>query len=169
MKKGWFLLSWTLAFCLLLIWCTNNGISKKEAQDIALQDAQRVRSDVVFTKTELNRDDKVYEIEFTAWENEFKYEIDAKNGEIKIDDDFAVYTEKDAKTTAVIDAGFSEDAVTFLETKTVEIDDKTHHLVKFVDEGGKMCTYTISAVDGSIYSSNCEQSDYREKDDTEIE
>lgn len=167
MKKGIVLLGWAFALCLLLIGCSNGNISKKEAQDIALQDAQRTRSEVIFTKTVLNRDDKVYEIEFTAWENEFEYEIDAKNGEIKIDDDFAVYTEKDAKSTAVIDAWFSEDAVTFLETRTVEIDDKTHHIVKFVDEGGKMCTYTISAIDNSIYNSNCEQSDYRKKDDIE--
>lgn len=167
MKKGWFLLSWTLAFCLLLIWCTNNGISKKEAQDIALQDAQRTRSEVVFTKTELNRDDKVYEIEFTAGEYEYEYEIDAKNGEIKIDEDFVAYTEKDAKNTAFTDAWYTEDEVTLLETRTIDIEDKMHYMVKFVDEGGKMCTYTISAVDGSIYNSNCEQSDYREKDDVE--
>lgn len=165
MKKGVVLLSWAFALCLLLIWCSNGNISKKDAQDIALQDAHVTRADVVFTKTELNREDKVYEIEFTVWENEFEYEIDAKNGEIKIDDDFAVYTEKDAKSIAVVDAWLSEDAVTFLETKTVEIEDKTHHVVKFVDEWGKMCDYAISAIDGSIYDSKCEQSDYREKDE----
>ena len=166
MKKGWFLLSWTLAFCLLLIWCTNNGISKKEAQDIALADANWTRSDVVFTKTEYDREDKIYEIEFTAkWEYEYEYEIYAKNWEIKIDEDFILYTDVDAQNIAFTDAGYTEDMVTLLSNNTVEIDDKAHYRVKFVDEWWKMCDYTISAIDGTIYDSNCEQTDYREKDE----
>lgn len=172
MKKGWFLLSWTLALCLLLIWCTNNGISKKEAQNIALADANWTRSDVVFTKTEYNRENKIYEIEFTAIgedkkEYEYEYEIDAKNGEIKIDEDFAVWTDVDAQKTAFTDAGYTEDMVTLISNNPVEIEDKAYYRVKFVDEGGKMCDYTISAIDGTIYDSDCKQTDYREKDDVE--
>ena len=55
--------------------------------------------------------------------------------------------------------------MTLLETRTIDIEDKMHYMVKFVDEGGKMCNYTISAISGTIYSSECEQTDYREKDE----
>lgn len=76
------LITWTYA---LLAWC-GNYISKKEAQNAAILDAGFERNQVVFTDTELNREEWTYEIEFIAnGKYRYEYEINARNGEVMVD------------------------------------------------------------------------------------
>lgn len=80
------LLLWSLIFIggITLIWCWKY-ISKKEAQNSALLDAGFDRNEVVFTDTELDREEWVYEIEFIAnWKYRYEYEVNARNGEIMV-------------------------------------------------------------------------------------
>lgn len=165
MKKGVVLWIWALSLCFLLIWCSNSNISKVEAQDVALKDSNWTRNDVEFTKTVLNHDDNIYEVEFTAdWDYTYEYEIDAKNGEVIVDEDFVVYTENDAQTIAYTDAWYTENDVTLLSSKEKTIDEKTYYEIEFVDEWSKICNYLVSTTDWEIASSKCKNSDYREKE-----
>lgn len=59
-------------------------ISKEDARRIALEDAKLSKSDVKFTKAELDLDDGVlfYDIEFRANGKEYDYEIEAYKGKV---------------------------------------------------------------------------------------
>lgn len=164
MKKGVVLWIWALSLCFLLIWCSNSNISKVEAQDIALKDSNWARDNVEFTKTEFDRKNNKYEIEFTADGNyTYEYEIDAKKWEVIVDEDFIVYTPENAQEIAYTDGGYTANDVTLLSTKEKTIDEKTYYEVEYVDEWSKMCNYLVSATDGEITKSNCKKTDYREK------
>lgn len=60
-------------------------LSKSKAQSIALADAGVSSSAAKFIRVELDRDDgtRVYEIEFTAGDLEYEYEINAATGKIR--------------------------------------------------------------------------------------
>ena len=60
-------------------------LSKSKAQSIALADAGVSSSAAKFIRVELDRDDgtRVYEIEFTAGDLEYEYEINAVTGKIR--------------------------------------------------------------------------------------
>lgn len=76
------LIAWT---CILISWC-GNYISKKEAQNAAILDAWFNRNEVVFTDTELDREDGIYDVEFIAnGKYRYEYEINARNGEVMVD------------------------------------------------------------------------------------
>lgn len=67
-------------------------ISLDEAKEIALSHASLKASDVIFTKSKLDKDDGVYvyEIEFKYNKMEYEYKIDAKTGkviEVEIEED----------------------------------------------------------------------------------
>ena len=67
-------------------------ISLDEAKEIALSHASLKPSDVIFTKSKLDKDDGVYvyEIEFKYNKMEYEYKIDAKTGkviEVEIEED----------------------------------------------------------------------------------
>lgn len=169
MKKGALLWIWALSLCFLLIWCSNSNISKVEAQDAALKDSNWTRNDVEFTKTELNHEKNTYEINFTAdWDYTYEYEINAKNWEVVVDEDFAVYTEKDAQNIAYADVGYTKDDITLLSSEEKTIDEKPYYEVEFVDEWSKICNYTVSATDWEIAKSSCKNSTYRKDHQKEI-
>ena len=69
----------------MISWC-GNYISKKEAQNAAILDAGFNRNEVVFTETELDREDGIYDVEFIAnGKYRYEYEINARNGEVMVD------------------------------------------------------------------------------------
>lgn len=76
-----------------------NFISEDEAKQIAFQDAGINEADVVNSRIQLQKDDGVweYEIDFYVGNQEYDYDLDAKDGTIRskdqeIDDDFGQTT-----------------------------------------------------------------------------
>lgn len=63
---------------------TNNKISVDEAKEIALKHSNLIMDQVKFIKEEYSNDNGIdkYEIDFSYNNTEYKYEINAKNGEI---------------------------------------------------------------------------------------
>ncbi len=62
---------------------SNTGISLDEAKAAALADAGLTEDAVTFTKARLDRDDRVYEIEFYTADAEYDYEILADDGTVR--------------------------------------------------------------------------------------
>jgi len=63
---------------------STNGVTLKQAKQIALNHAGTPENAVTFTKAKLDTDDgkKIYEIEFTVGNTEYEYHINATTGEI---------------------------------------------------------------------------------------
>ncbi len=103
-------------------------ITLDEAKKIALSDAKVKNSDVTFTKTEYDRDDFEYEIEFTCNGKEYEYEI-GRNGTInkkdveKIkDSDYhtsALISIDKARSIALTHAGLKENEI---KQKKIELE-----------------------------------------------
>ena len=78
----------TLAILLLLAGCSSGKaagmLTAEEAEEIALNHAGLARQEVMFDRTELDRDRNKteYEVEFRAGRWEYSYEIDAVTGQI---------------------------------------------------------------------------------------
>lgn len=108
--------------------------------------------DVIFTEVDLDRGDGIYKIEFIADEQyNYEYEINAVNWEIIVDEDFPVYTMKDAQDIAVFDAGFTLDDVKIISAQEEKEWWQTSYEIEFL-WWNYIYEYNISASDGSIVS-----------------
>lgn len=154
MKKKWAVVLWVFWLCItvLLVWCTSKYISENDAKKIVLEDSHWTMDDVIFTEVDLDRGDGIYKIEFIADEQyNYEYEINAVNWEIIVDEDFPVYTMKDAQDIAVFDAGFTLDDVKIISAQEEKEWWQTSYEIEFL-WWNYAYEYNISASDGSIVS-----------------
>ena len=155
---------------------TAGYIGKIKAKEIALTHAGLVEREVTFIKTKLDRDDGVaiYDIEFSAGNTEYDYEVNAITGTIREYDREIEHHqipkvtppatadsyigEAKAKTIALAAAGLTESQVRKVKTEldydhgrmTYEIDFKSSHMEY---------EYDIDALDGTILKSDVEYDD----------
>lgn len=151
-------------------------ISLNKAKEAAIADAGLAESEVTFTKTRLDKDDRiqVYDIEFYTSEAEYDYEINASDGSVRErnTDTFRIYTDTDnsgitsnndyigvdkAKEIAVNHAGLTEAQVQFSKAKLENDDGETEYEVEFFF-GNMEYEYSIDAVSGKILEFNSERS-----------
>ena len=147
---------------------TEQYISVDKAKEIALKDAKLSSTDVKFTKSELDTDSgiKVYDIEFTAFDKKYEYEIGAVDGSI-IEMDIRMLSFipssgtsensgadqyiglESAKETALNDANVTSSDVTFTKTRLDSDDSTPSYDIEFQTKDKKY-DYEIDALSGNI-------------------
>lgn len=144
-------------------------ITLDEAKEVAFNHAEVDGSQAKFDDQELERDDRLYELEFYVDGVEYEYDIDAASGEIlkserddKNDDgqkdkDTKQSKEEtefinldEAKEAAFTHAGVDGSQAKF-DDRDLDDDDRVYELEFYVD--GVEYEYDVSALDGSIISS----------------
>lgn len=124
----------------------SSAISEAEAREIAATHAGYTEAQVTFTKTKLDYDDGVaeYDIEFTAENTHYEYEIRESDGRVL---EFSAevvsapaantvgITEERAKEIAVKHAGFTAGQVTFIKTELDYDDGRAEYEVEFRANG----------------------------------
>lgn len=156
-------------------------LTEEEAKAAALKHAKVNEKDANFTKVSLNSDDgkQVYDLEFTAGDTEYEYEIDATTGDITSYGQVTVKVEKDSgsKSTeqtqtkkteststdqsnyisedealnkAIEHAGIATTDVTYSEVE-LDLDDMTpHYDIEFHDVQNYEYSYEIDATNGNV-------------------
>lgn len=158
---------------------SGDGISLKEAKNIALKHAGISSSAAAFVKTEKDYEDgvEVFEIEFYSGNTEYDYEIRVSNGEIiSFDKDIENYSIPSknsgssqtpssnyigvdkAKSIALKDAGLSSSSVTFTKAKLDREDGVRVYQIEFFTSD-KEYEYEINASSGKIRDKDIEFSD----------
>lgn len=158
---------------------SGDGISLKEAKNIALKHAGISSSAAAFVKTEKDYEDgvEVFEIEFYSGNTEYDYEIRVSNGEIiSFDKDIENYSIPSknsgssqtpssnyigvdkAKSIALKDAGLSSSSVTFTKAKLDREDGVRVYEIEFFTSD-KEYEYEINASSGKIRDKDIEFSD----------
>ena len=153
---------------------TSAFITAAKAKDIALKDAGVKKSDAVFRKVKLDKDDGTfeYEIEFCVGTTEYEYSVNARTGAV-IEKDIdkpgstkehvsqapttsrppepsATFISIDkAKKIALSHAGLSENEVRFEKVKLDKDDGIYEYEVEFY-AGGREYDYSINAKTGKI-------------------
>lgn len=160
-----------------------NGITLKEAKNIALKHAGVSSSKATFVKAETDYEDgiQVYEIEFYSGNTEYDYEIKVSNGEIlSFDKDIENYSIPStgsasgsgssktpssnyigvdkAKSIALKDAGLSSSSVTFTKAKLDREDGVKVYEIEFFTSD-KEYEYEINATSGKIRDKDVEFND----------
>ena len=139
------------------------NISEEKALEAALADAGLSRSQVTVVKTEYDRDDNKYEIEFYSGSAEYEYEIDAASGDIlkrekenrsPVGADQTI-TSEEALAKALADAGLSRSQVTVVKTEYDRDDNK--YEIEFYS-GSAEYEYEIDAASGGILKRERENS-----------
>lgn len=136
-----------------------NALSEAEAKSAALADAGVAESDATFTKIHLDREKSVsvYEIEFYTADAEYDYEISAADGTVyeRKSNPFqaAVFSEEEAKSVALADAGLTAEEVTALSARLDKEDGIHVYDIEFYTAQAEY-DYEISAVDGTIRERN---------------
>lgn len=146
-------------------------ITLEDAKTIALNDAGLAEEDATFIKTEFDKQDNVYDIEFICGAMEYEYEIDAINGKIlessaepayvTDSDDGAVAPQPEyiglarAKEIALDDAGVNAEDVTYKKAKLDKDDGKAVYDIEFVTKT-KDYEYEIDAITGDIVNKDVE-------------
>lgn len=144
-------------------------ITDKEAQQIALEDAELKANDAVVTVSYDNEDNE-YEIDIISSDGtkEYEYTVNGKNGKIKdkemttrsipqAQSTNSAVTLEQAKSTALKDGGFSESEVSFVKQ---EFDaDNNEYDVEYIatdkNDGKKYkYEYEVNASNGNINSKN---------------
>ncbi|MDE5991764.1 MAG: PepSY domain-containing protein [Oscillospiraceae bacterium] len=148
----------------------SSQITLDEAKKIALKHAGIKSSDAVFTKAKSDNDDGVlkYDIEFTANNTEYEYEISASDGSILESSVEAVRTVASARTEAssqlTLDeakkialkhAGIKSSDAVFTKAKSDNDDGVLKYDIEFTANNTEY-EYEISASDGSILESSVE-------------
>lgn len=141
-----------LAF--LLFGCNGKYISKNEVKNIVIKDARVESENVRFVEIDLDREDGIYDVEFIADGIRYEYEVDARSGDIIVDDDFILYSSKDAESIALEDAGYYSNNVKIFDNDTQTVDGKTVYNIKFWDDS-EVCEYVVGANRWQIISGNC--------------
>lgn len=158
---------------------SGDGISLKEAKNIALKHAGISSSKATFVKAKKDYEDgiQVYEIEFYSGNTEYDYEIRVSNGEIiSYDKDIENYfipsknsgssqtpssnyigVDK-AKSIALKDAGLSSSSVTFTKAKLDREDGVRVYEIEFFTSD-KEYEYEINASSGKIRDKDVEFND----------
>ena len=158
---------------------SGDGISLKEAKNIALKHAGISSSAATFVKTEKDYEDgiQVFEIEFYSGNTEYDYEIRVSNGEIiSYDKDIENYSIPSknsassqtpssnyigvdkAKSIALKDAGLSSSSVTFTKAKLDREDGVRVYEIEFFTSD-KEYEYEINASSGKIRDKDVEFND----------
>lgn len=143
---------------------TSNFITVEEAKAAALKRASLDESQVIFTKTKLDTDDRIphYDIDFVSGGYEYEVEVNAKNGRIigyerereekKPQVDTSKFISADAaKKAALAHAGLTEAQVTELEAE-LDTDSLTAHYDVEFKCGGYEYEYKINAKSGKVIS-----------------
>ncbi len=143
-------------------------ITLDEAKNIALSHAGIAASEASFTKTKLDRDDgrEEYDIEFTAADYKYEYEIDAESGtvlsnskemRIKQTESTAAgrITLEEAKNTALSHAGIAASEASFTKTKLDRDDGREEYDIEFTAADYKY-EYEIDAESGTVLSNSKE-------------
>lgn len=158
---------------------SGDGISLKEAKNIALKHAGISSSKATFVKAKKDYEDgiQVYEIEFYSGNTEYDYEIRVSNGEIiSYDKDIENYSIPSknsgssqtpssnyigvdkAKSIALKDAGLSSSSVTFTKAKLDREDGVRVYEIEFFTSD-KEYEYEINASSGKIRDKDVEFND----------
>ena len=158
---------------------SGDGISLKEAKNIALKHAGISSSEVTFVKAKKDYEDgiQVYEIEFYSGNTEYDYELRVSNGEIiSYDKDIENYSIPSknsgssqtpssnyigvdkAKSIALKDAGLSSSSVTFTKAKLDREDGVRVYEIEFFTSD-KEYEYEINASSGKIRDKDVEFND----------
>lgn len=158
---------------------SGDGISLKEAKNIALKHAGISSSEASFVKAKKDYEDgiQVYEIEFYSGNTEYDYEIRVSNGEIiSYDKDIENYSipsknsgssqtpssnyigADKAKSIALKDAGLSSSSVTFTKAKLDREDGVRVYEIEFFTSD-KEYEYEINASSGKIRDKDVEFND----------
>ena len=158
---------------------SGDGISLKEAKNIALKHAGISSSEATFVKAKKDYEDgiQVYEIEFYSGNTEYDYEIRVSNGEIiSYDKDIENYSipsknsgssqtpssnyigADKAKSIALKDAGLSSSSVTFTKAKLDREDGVRVYEIEFFTSD-KEYEYEINASSGKIRDKDVEFND----------
>ncbi len=143
-------------------------ITLEEAKNTALSHAGIAASEASFTKTKLDRDDgrEEYDIEFTAADYKYEYEIDAESGtvlsnskemRIKQTESTAAgrITLEEAKNTALSHAGIAASEASFTKTKLDRDDGREEYDIEFTAADYKY-EYEIDAESGTVLSNSKE-------------
>ena len=158
---------------------SGDGISLKEAKNIALKHAGISSSEATFVKAKKDYEDgiQVYEIEFYSGNTEYDYELRVSNGEIiSYDKDIENYSIPSknsgssqtpssnyigvdkAKSIALKDAGLSSSSVTFTKAKLDREDGVRVYEIEFFTSD-KEYEYEITASSGKIRDKDVEFND----------
>lgn len=163
---------------------TSAFITAAKAKEIALKDAGIKKSKAVFTKTQLEKDDGIYEyeIEFYVGLTEYEYSVNAKTGAITEKDiDIPEVTIKSEPTTqqttaaqaerptsfisinkakkiALSHAGLDENNVHIKKVKLDKDDGIYEYEVEFIANGLEY-EYSVDAKDGRIINFEVEKDD----------
>lgn len=158
---------------------SGDGISLKEAKNIALKHAGISSSEATFVKAKKDYEDgiQVYEIEFYSGNTEYDYELRVSNGEIiSYDKDIENYSipsknsgssqtpssnyigADKAKSIALKDAGLSSSSVTFTKAKLDREDGVRVYEIEFFTSD-KEYEYEINASSGKIRDKDVEFND----------
>ncbi len=143
-------------------------ITLEEAKNTALSHAGIAASEASFTKTKLDRDDgrEEYDIEFTAADYKYEYEIDAESGKvlsnskemrIKQTESTAAgrITLDEAKNIALSHAGIAASEVSFTKTKLDYDDGREEYDIEFLSDDYEY-EYEIDSQSGSVLSNSKE-------------
>ena len=168
-----------LLFCFLgyFIYIRSTYISKDEVKDIVIKDTKLNKEDISFKEIELDLDDetKKYDVEFYYNRVEYKYEVDAKNGNI-IYSDFNsnsnnttsntnttnnnknYISEEEARDIALRDAGLNANEVTFTD---IDLDLKNGNAIYEVDfeSNTQEYEYRIDGISKNIINKKQEMRD----------
>lgn len=136
-------------------------ISKEEARRIALEDAKLSKSDVKFTKAELDLDDGVahYEVDFYADGVEYDYDVDAISGAIlksesegekqSSSESKKEISRKKAKSLALKHAGINEKDAFAISVEKDRDDGRVLYEIEF-KAGGYEYSCNVDAYSGKI-------------------
>ena len=143
-------------------------ITLDEAKNIALSHAGIAASEASFTKTKLDYDDgrEEYDIEFTAADYKYEYEIDAESGKvlsnskemrIKQTESTAAgrITLDEAKNIALSHAGIAASEASFTKTKLDYDDGREEYDIEFLSDDYEY-EYEIDSQSGSVLSNSKE-------------
>ena len=172
------------AFLGYFIYIRSTYISKDEVKDIVIKDTKLKKEDISFKEVELDLEEetKKYDVEFYYNRVEYKYEIDAKNGNI-IYSDFNnssnttnnnnstnnnttsntntnnnYISEEDARSIALNDAGLQANEVTFTD---IDLDLKNGNAIYEVDfeSNTQEYEYKIDGINKTIINKKQEPRD----------
>ena len=154
---------------------TGSPLTETGAEDLALAAVGLSRDDVIWERTEYDRErgQDVWEVEFYHDGVEYDFEINADTGEIlqqKQDQeskpetndrpnqsaDAVGITQEDALAIALADAGFTAEQVTRLTVKKDYDDGAWEYEIEFYQENTEY-DYTVAASDGKITERDIEQ------------
>ncbi len=143
-------------------------ITLDEAKNIALSHAGIAASEASFTITKLDRDDgrEEYDIEFTAADYKYEYEIDAESGKvlsnskemrIKQTESTAAgrITLDEAKNIALSHAGIAASEASFTKTKLDYDDGREEYDIEFLSDDYEY-EYEIDSQSGAVLSNSKE-------------